>query len=87
MLVTNVLYCKKNSHITLFLYKKRGKYCKHFKPKSNAAISGILVKVFSRIKHQILCEFSGFVAKLIATAPPITIFKYNKHVTYILYQK
>jgi len=59
--------------LTLFLYTKSGRYCKNFDPTNKAAISGILVKVFSSIRHQILCEFSSFMAKSIATAPPIKI--------------
>lgn len=39
--------------------------------KSALAISGILVNVFSKIRHHILAEYSGLAAKSIATAPPM----------------
>lgn len=61
--------------LTLFLYIKSGRYCRNLEPTKSAAMSGILVKVFSRIRHQIRREFSSFVAKSIATAPPIKIVK------------
>lgn len=44
-------------------------------PTKTVAMSGMLVKVFSRIRHQIRREFSSFMAKSIATASPVKIVK------------